>query len=337
MTELFVLSDVHYDGTAPRTQALVASLDTIARLAATATVVIDGDLTNSGLAAEFEGLGAVLARYPTLTFLLNLGNHDVRGPFSAGWQAAPDADPAYYHTVSAPAFAALQRRVALPIQTLYGAMDVGPWRVILLNLERGLKDAAALSDSQLAWLGTELEATALQPLVFIHQPLDHTHWRSDLYGGFGAFDAPLKRVLAAHPNAVLLSGHIHNGFGYTEVLPRPYATLVDLPAMSVSELGYVGAGLGYRLTAVAAGLSLAAWDFGAATRLAQFDQLVDLPTLGSLVQAAATVPRDIAAVLTAVYDQTRLEELSTPPLALFGPAVQARCHAWCRTQRDLNR
>ncbi|WP_262316628.1 metallophosphoesterase family protein [Lacticaseibacillus parakribbianus] len=337
MTDLFVLSDVHYDGTAPRTQALGASLDTIRRLNPAATVVIDGDLTNSGLAAEFAGLGDLLTQYSPLTFLLNLGNHDVRGPFSAGWQAAPDADPAHYHQVTVPSFAAIQRRVGSPIQTLYGAVDVGPWRVILLNLERGLKDAAALSDTQLAWLDAELEATALQPLVFIHQPLDHTHWRSDLYGGFGAFDAPLKRVLAAHPNTVLLSGHIHNGFGYTEVIPRTYATLVDLPALSVSELGYVGAGLGYRLTAVGAGLALAAWDFAAATRLAQFDQLVDWPTVGSLAQTATAVPAAVTAALNAAYDQTRLEELSTPPLALFGSPVQAQCHAWCQAQRDLNR
>ncbi|WP_225049188.1 metallophosphoesterase family protein [Lacticaseibacillus kribbianus] len=343
MTSLFVLSDVHYDGTPERTRALAACLTTIQGLDGEATVMIDGDLTNQGLAAEFAGLGDVLAGFDGLTFLLNLGNHDVRGPFSAGWETAPDADPAHYHRVTVPAFTALQARVHSPMTGWYDRIVVGPWLVVVLNLERGLKDAAALSDAQLTWLDQTLGAvpTGLTPLVFLHQPLNHTHWRSDLYGGFGTFDAPLKGLLGRHPNTVLLTGHIHNGFGYTEVIPRSYATLVDLPAMSVSELGYRGLGLGYRLVQNAAGLGLEAWDLAAGTRLAQYDQVVDLPTLGALTAGlteaakprptpAKGLPEAAKTVLTAAYDQPEGDDLSVPPRALFGPDVQARVHAWCR-------
>lgn len=334
--QFVVLSDLHLNGQPERHTAVERTLRTAAAQAPGAYLIVNGDLTDTGTPDQFAEYNALIAASPFAgRTLATLGNHDVRGPRWPEWDNTPLADPRHFHTVAAPFYTDyLAGLASVDRQGLSLAMTVGPIAVILLNTEKGLKDSAEFSPATLQWLaGTLAHAAAQQrpALIFCHQPLRNTHWRSNFGGGVGLQDAALKTILRTYPNTVFISGHIHNGFGVTGVIDRPYGVAVDLPALAVSENGYQGQGSGFLLTLTADRLAWAAWDFTAAQRLPQFDFTVPLPTAAALVQAIEATAADWAAlqeIWSVRFDQHLFDDPRTdggteePPAPLYTHAQQ---------------
>lgn len=352
MTQLIILTDTHIGRL--EMHQLSAGIKHARAMAPTAPVVIAGDLTNGGRPEEFERLWAELkeggldapAAPPFVISppakgwteaLLTLGNHDVRGPVSRDWSNDPFTDPTYLRDSTMPLYDAYYMTPRRQ-QTPYFAQVIGDLQIIMLCGEKGLKDSAYYSSTQLQWLDRQLAAglsRGLHSLVFTHQPLRDTVWGSNVYGGIGMQDGVLKALLARYPDTLILSGHVHNGFGVAEAVPRPFGTCIDLPAYGVAENGRAGWGIGYLLTSSPTEWHFAAWDFAAddPTELTQFDLTFPTRSLATAVAAFKaknnTDPRVLQGemLLNREYDQAVCEDPATedephePPAPLYGPTT----------------
>ncbi|MFT8842447.1 MAG: metallophosphoesterase [Schleiferilactobacillus harbinensis] len=303
--QLIVLSDLHLNGQPERHQTVVRALQTAAEQAPTAHLVVNGDLTDTGTAEQFQEFHDIIAAssFAGRTWA-TLGNHDVRGSHWPDWDNSEQADPQHFHAVTESFYTQyLQSLPEIDRQALSFVVHLAAYQHIFLNTEKGLKDSAYFSPETLTWLTDQLAqaaATGQPTLIFCHQPLRQTHWRGNFGGGIGLEDQALKQILTAYPNTYFISGHIHNGFGVTGVVERPFGTAIDLPALAVSENGHVGHGLGFITTLGAADQRWAAWDFVDQTPLPQYDFQVAVPTTAALMQ---TVRQQIAAGhLAARYD-----------------------------------
>ncbi|WP_063516720.1 metallophosphoesterase family protein [Schleiferilactobacillus harbinensis] len=289
--QLVILSDLHLTGQSDRHRVVVQALQMAASHAPAAHLVVNGDLTDTGTAEQFQEFNDIIAAssFAGRTWA-TLGNHDVRGPHWPDWDNSEQADPQHFHAVTESFYTQyLQSLPEIDRQALSFVVHLAAYQLIFLNTEKGLKDSAYFSPETLTWLTDQLAqaaATGQPTLIFCHQPLRQTHWRSNFGGGIGLEDQALKQILTAYPNTYFISGHIHNGFGVTGVVERPFGTAIDLPALAVSENGHVGHSLGFITTLGAADQRWAASDFVDQTPLPQYDFQVAVPTTAALMQTA---------------------------------------------------
>ncbi|KRN18633.1 metallophosphoesterase family protein [Lacticaseibacillus camelliae] len=336
---LFILADLHLGSTRHTTAAFHHALVNMHRLDPNAALVIAGDVTDWGDPAQFQDAWSSLERVPADQLIVCLGNHDVRGPHQLDYDNDQESDPEYFRQVTMPEYQAhyLSRVPGAKPWQPYFTVDLGDYHFIVMNSEKGLKDGAYISAQQVAWLDDELQAGedgGQKNLVLVHQALRDTHWRSNFGGGFGIQDAVIKDVLRRHPNTFILSGHIHNGFGVAEAIPRDFGTCIDLPAFALSENGYDGAGLAYYCTFTARTMKFAAWDLAINRPLPQYDLSLKTTTLAAALPSIAK--QDAAAGVralqllhrsyaTATFDDPRTDATpDAPAQQLFGPSVQAQ-------------
>lgn len=171
-------------------------------------VVISGDLTDFGRAAEYASLQAQVAPLEAagLPVYLMPGNHDDR---DAMRRAFPTH--AYLGVGSVMQF----------------AVDVGPLRLLALDTVVPRRSEGALDAARLDWLEAELAASAGRPVVIaMHHPpfrtlIGHMDKIGLLSGG-----PELEAIVARHPNVErVICGHLHRAidvrFGGTIACTAP--------------------------------------------------------------------------------------------------------------------
>lgn len=336
---LFLLADLHLGSERHTTAAFHHALVNMRHLDPDAAVVIAGDITDTGEKDQFQDCWKSLDRVPAEQLIVGLGNHDVRGPDPLTWNNDQAADPEYFRQNVLPEYSRHYLRRLKPDQPWqpYFSQRLGDYQFIVLNTEKGLKDSAYLSAAQVRWLDAQLQAgenSGCINIVLSHQPLRDTHWRSNFGGGFGLQDAVVKDVLRRHPNTFIVSGHIHNGFGVAEVIPRSYGTCIDLPAFALSENGRTGSGLGYYCTWTHDAMKFEAWDFAINRPLAAYDFTLKTTTLAAAMPDLSVLhPESAQHALqllyrsydTRLFDDPRTDQHTAPPVqSLFGPEVQAQ-------------
>lgn len=189
-------------------------------------VVVSGDLTDNGLAAEYECLKGMLARLPIPVWLIP-GNHDRRETLKsvfAGWPGM-DAHDKYAQW----------------------ATRIGPVRLIGLDTVIPGSGAGRLCPSRLAWLGERLAEDAAAPTVIVmhHPPFDCGIRHMDrirLMEGVDEFE----RLVRANPQVIrLLCGHHHRPiqalFAGTLAMVAPsvaHQVALDLSAASQSAFNF---------------------------------------------------------------------------------------------------
>jgi 3',5'-cyclic AMP phosphodiesterase CpdA len=150
-------------------------------------VIITGDLTDCGLAAEYAELKAMLAREIAVPLYVIPGNHDRREAFleAFGMQPAPAGFVDY-------------------------AVDVGPVRLVMLDTIIPGSGAGELRPPQLAWLDETLAAVPGKPtMIGMHHPAFATgilHMDAILLQNPETF----AEVVDRHPQVQLIAaGHVH--------------------------------------------------------------------------------------------------------------------------------
>lgn len=96
---------------------------------------------------------------------------------------------------------------------------INDYHFITLNTEQDLKDNAYLSNEQLDWLKEVIkEKSSIDKPIFIqiHQTFAGTadHESLDL---IGEQEEALKEILKDYPQAVIFTGHVHNGINLAKV------------------------------------------------------------------------------------------------------------------------
>ena len=261
LASFHIVSDVHsYNGD----EAYVAALKTMANINADTTIglLVTGDITNSATEKQYNSFYNKTATYspvPAEKVMVVLGNHDVRGS-SDRYSVPSQYDPNTSNWGTAKDRYLSRNEPYMPnTDTVYFSKELGGYTFIMLNTELDLSDAMYMSVEQLEWLEqtlkTAYEKDPTKPIfIASHQPLYDTHyesnrWRTFIIGDMktGEFmneaesNDAIKEVLEKYPTTVFISGHIHNNFGTTVGVVRPFGAAVDLPALgkgSVMGGGY---------------------------------------------------------------------------------------------------
>lgn len=294
-----LVSDVHLrDSDSSRASNFIAGLQDIAANHPESDALVNlGDnisfgSDNNSRGQYFDIIEEYASQIPNK--IMVLGNHDVRkndssssNGFSSNYDVAYKAymeDNAVY-------------RDDPDSDKIYFDKWINGYHFIALNTEEGLKDSIYMSDEQLAWLdeklgesedGTSGAADPEKPVfVIVHQALDDTHQRANAYGGFGGQDAQVKEILSKHPQAVVLSGHIHNGFGVATTMDRTYGTLIDVPSFNETEYGVTDNGTGYQVDVYADRIHFRARNYITHTWLPQYDIVLSTPSLPAATAQAS--------------------------------------------------
>lgn len=331
----FMIGDVHMP--ADDAQAAARLRSALADMNAadpSAGLVVLGDYSLSGRPEEMETFFSILnENAPQHTFVV-LGNHDVRGPDSSDWNRSEGKVSAFW-----PGARERYLRLSRPYRTgdgLYFCYDGEDCRLIFLNTENGLKDAACLTGRQLTWLREKLAEGAgagRHLFVFVHQALNDTHWHANLYGGFGEQDAAVKEILRDYPQTVFVCGHIHNGFGVAEAVDRAYGTQVEVPSFSCPENGLERAGAGYLAETSPREIRLRARDFLNGEWMPQYDVRLRVPGLPALYQSACRADqgewvRRAGDLLNRIYEPyDRDDEDGLPAAALYHEDIRVKINA----------
>ncbi|WP_074013608.1 metallophosphoesterase [Candidatus Sodalis sp. SoCistrobi] len=280
-----VISDIHQDGQ-HENDVLTASLKNMAKNGATA-LIMAGDIGDAHAKRE-KALSIITDCFPVEfnnSMMLMLGNHDVRTGAGAGASLDPDLVELYHDTL-----------YNLGIQYYENTMCIDAWfndyHVLCLNTDLGLKDMMHLNDDSVRWLKEKLaENSDIHKPIFVvtHQAFNATHWRAGLFGGFGDQDEMLKEIFSDYPQIVMLNGHIHNGFSVIECIQRPYGTLVEIPSLTRGENGVKSPGTGWLIKTSQDKFVFEAWDFYSNKKLAEYDQVINLPALSVLAKALTDI------------------------------------------------
>lgn len=225
-TLLLQLSDLHIRepgrlaygriNTAPYLQQAVHSITRLPQRPD--AVVITGDLTDFGRAAEYDHLRALLTPLGSMPIYLLPGNHDDRSQLRASF-------PEHAHY--------LGNHFGHDGFVQY-SVPVGDLQLIALDTVVPGASTGSLCAQRLAWLEAELERQSHLPVVIAmhHPPFQTLIGHMDHIGLLEGAQA-LEAIVARHPNVErVICGHLHRSiqvrFGGT------IASTVPAPAHQVS-------------------------------------------------------------------------------------------------------
>jgi Icc protein len=202
---------------------LRAAVETIARCPQPPTaVVLTGDLTDFGRAAEYAHLRSMLEALPCPYYLL-AGNHDEADAMRAAF-------PEHTYLGSAG-----------PIQY---SVPVGDLQLVALDTTVSGQSHGSLGPDRLAWLDQALNQVTDRPVVIAmhHPPFTTLIGHMDKIGLLSDREA-LARIVAKHPNVErVICGHLHRAidvrFGGTiaSTSPAPaHQVVLDLHVDAESQ------------------------------------------------------------------------------------------------------
>ena len=203
-------------------------------------VLVAGDLTENGSANEFESYwNTVKKSAPKGTVVLSaLGNHDARGNFLGS-----DSKQTRWKLAKSLYLDGLNDYLGTSYTDTYYHKEISGYDFIVMNTEDADKDTATISETQQRWLKSRLEkissAKPGKPIfIMLHQPLPLTHpGTTDLNSTVGASGKGIKSVIENYPQVIFLSGHIHNGIGYSDIINDGKGIYIDLPSSENNSRG----------------------------------------------------------------------------------------------------
>lgn len=213
MQKFIVLSDLHLVPEGKLSHAidtcarLEMAIDHVNRLHSDAAfVVFAGDLTDHGDVASFERLKSALGDLK-LPALLTMGNHDDRDSFLS-------------------VFPGLANRQTERIDL---AEDLGAYRVIVLDSLVSGETEGRLTDAQIAWLSSELDAARGRPVIIVmHHNISELGVPTDFICLKDT--QPFLDAVKAHGDVrMVINGHVHMSTA---------GTLLGVPFTTISGLHY---------------------------------------------------------------------------------------------------
>lgn len=217
-------------------------------------LLIAGDLAENALECEYDAIYNNLYNSGVSNYLMAVGNHDVRLR-------------KYSDTVER--FTSFTNRLnqnaqsTLSIDELHYSYEINGYTFIVMGTDKFDKinytefEESYFNEKQLNWLDETLSqstADGKPAFVIIHQTLKDMHglpntWNSpiDKAGTVGANSDELYEIMNRYDNVIMLSGHLHTGFGqYTyEMAGKVHS--VNLPSLTINNKDgdYLENGIGY--------------------------------------------------------------------------------------------
>lgn len=215
------------------------------------SLLIAGDIAENGLKAEYQYISEKLADANVGSYMMAVGNHDVRLRI-------------YKNTVKN--FTAFNNNLNanygdadFTIDSLHYTYDVKGYTFIVLGTDRTEFEESYFNEAQLEWLDSELaKATAKGKPAFVvcHQSLKDTHglpdtWNSpsETAGTVGEQSDELKEILNKYKNVFMISGHLHTGLGQYTYEKIDNFHSINLPSTTIvnKDGDYNNAGIGFMI------------------------------------------------------------------------------------------
>ena len=282
-----VLSDVHINGGDDSTDTNANLIDALQDIQVmdpdSSAILFPGDITNSGSETQYDAFFDIVERYASTYPMIALGNHDVRWLCSS-----EERNEAGLRIPTCQAGANPFKELYLernqkymgdvPEGQLYFDQWIDGYHFITLNTEQDLKDQAYLSDAQISWLADVLEGSDPDQPVFIqiHQTFQGTADHEELDWIGDESETKLKAVLSEHPQAVIFTGHVHNGIDLADVFDRDFGHVVDVPSFWYQSYGDPQAQIGYQVNVYEDGVEIRVRDYQNDVWMDEYTMWVDL-------------------------------------------------------------
>ena len=185
-----LVSDVHYGDAFYRQLSLPPGLRDISRHVKPDLFVLAGDCTDNGNDENWSALQQAIDKNLKVdNIILALGNHDT-------WTSYDDGH--YYDEAKGNFLRYSNAIMGTDFDTVWSVREIAGYSFIILGSEAD-STGATISNAQLSWLETTLEAAAAaadgKPIFVInHQPLNYTHAVGDNEHGNG-FESNAKHLL----------------------------------------------------------------------------------------------------------------------------------------------
>lgn len=210
-------------------------------------LVLAGDITENAFPNEYTMVHNYLKGTGVANFITSAGNHDIR---LGKYDDAKSKFVSFTNKLNASVGSSLK------ISKLNYSYTVNGCRFIVLGSEKTHLEESIISDSQLNWLDSQLKpasSSGKPTFVVMHQPLKNTHglpntWGSsnESAGTVGEQSDDIKNILNKYKNVILITGHLHTGFGKYSYQKIGNFHSVNLPSVGIdNEDGYAGSGQGY--------------------------------------------------------------------------------------------
>lgn len=251
------ISDVHMTDESARMQVLKCGLaDMENAYDELDALILTGDITDHGLAEEYETLKKAFEPYsPAKEILMAVGNHDTWTDDDDRYEPAKENFVKYSKEIT-----------GRELTECYYSTEINGYSFIVMASE-GTNVAAYISETQLQWLRAEMDKAAEKGLpifVICHWPLVQSHGLPETWGdvepnildgSLGDQGYAVEEILKDYENVFMISGHIHSGFandsqsglyGYASVESDGSFHSINLPSfMFLSSRGGPMNGCGY--------------------------------------------------------------------------------------------
>ena len=199
-------------------------------------LVMAGDIAENGLDCEYQVIYDDICDANVANFIMATGNHDIR---MRKYSESVKKFTEFTNKLNANAGSTLS------IDSLHYSYEINGYNFIVLGSDRTEFEEAYFNDEQLDWLDSELSESTAQgkpAFVIIHQTLKNMHglpdtWNSpiDAAGTVGQNSDELYEIMNRYDNVIMLSGHLHTGFGkYTyEMAGKVHS--VNLPSVTIDN------------------------------------------------------------------------------------------------------
>lgn len=211
-------------------------------------VLMAGDIAENGLSCEYNRVSQLLSETGAERFIMSVGNHDIRLKL-------------YNQTVEKfTAFANKLNKNAendFEIDSLHYICNINGYNFIVLGTDRTVFEESYIGDEQLEWLDSSLSEFSKEGkpvFVVIHQTFKNTHglpdtWNSpiDAAGSVGDQSQDLYDIMNKYENVILITGHLHTGFGQYSYEKLGNIHSINLPSATVDNKDgeYNENGIGY--------------------------------------------------------------------------------------------
>ncbi len=244
-------------------------------------LVMAGDIAENGLYSEFQFVYDRLAPTGVKHYINASGNHDIR------LKTYKDAVKRFTKLTNA-----LNSNAGndLVIDSLSYRYSVNGYEFVVLGSDKIVFEEAYISDAQLEWLDATLKetsATGKPTFVVVHQVLKDTNnienaWNSavDGAGSVGDQSDELREIMGRYDNIILITGHLHQGFGVGTYELVDSIHSINLPSITIEnkdgdDEGNIS-GIGYMVEVYENKVLFRARNFAAGEYMPKYDITIDL-------------------------------------------------------------
>lgn len=236
--------------------------------------MIVGDITENSFDQEWDMIRGYLNTYDYGdNLILATGNHDIR---------------LLSHEQAVEKFTAFSNEFNdFQIDELHYSIELNGYKFIVMGSDEYAFEEAVINDDQLDWLDDELdEATedGMPAFVLLHQPLKDTHGLPGTWGDGSNPDAghvgqdsdEILDVLNDYENVILITGHLHTGFGENsyEIVDGVHSVNVPGVGRPNKDGDYLEYSTGYAVEVYEDEIIFRARDYGKGIYLPQYDIVI---------------------------------------------------------------